>query len=203
MTRTTRTPRVVIALASALVSIAAVAGAHTTACAQTAASPPSLAFVYDGSGAHVSGDRLRRSLSANLHRPLLRLTDPGADAAVGRLTVAFSPPDRWVIDYVRGDAHTTRTIVLRNSTVARLTRVAMTIMADLEPAPASIVRPSPTSQRSEWIALIGDEILDPFVGQPITRTRRSLALVQELVDPFVATPAGRRSYDDVIDPWSR
>ena len=191
-----------IALAFVLVSIAAVSGARTTASAQ-ATTAPSLAFVYDGGGAHVSGDRLRRSLAANLHRPLLRLTDAGADSAVGRLTIAFSPPDRWVIDYVRGDAHTTRTIVLRNSTVGRLTRVAMTIIADLEPAPASAVRASPTAQRSEWIALIGDEILDPFVGQPVTRTRRSLALVQELVDPFVASPAGRRSYDDVIDPWSR
>jgi hypothetical protein len=192
-----------IALAFVLMSIAAVSVSTASAQATAPASPPSLAFVYDGSGAHVSGDRLRRSLSANLHRPLLRLSDPGADAAVGRLTIAFSPPDRWVIDYVRGDAHTTRTIVLRNSTVARLTRVAMTIMADLEPAPVSAIRASPTAQRSEWIALIGDEILDPFVGQPITRTRRSLALVQELVDPFVAAPAGRRSYDDVIDPWSR
>lgn len=168
--------------------------------AQAVPPAPSLAFVYDGGGAHVSGDRLRRSLAANLHRPMLRLTDEGVESAVGRLTIAFSPPDRWVIDFVRGDAHTTRTIVLRTSTVGRLTRVAMTIVADLEP-PASTAR-TPSAERGEWIALIGDEILDPFQAAP-PRSRRSLALVQELVDPFNSTPGGHRAYDDVIDPWSR
>jgi hypothetical protein len=93
--------------------------------------------------------------------------------------------------------------VLRASTVARLTRVAMTIVADLEPAAVASRSTPPTAQRSEWIALIGDEILDPFGAQPITRTRRSIALVQELVDPFGTSSGSRRSYDDVIDPWSR
>ena len=123
---------------------------------------------------------------------------------MGRITIAFSPPDRWVIDFVRGDAHTARTIVLRSSTVARLARVATTIVADTEPTTPAPARGSASSNRGEWIALIGDEILDPFAGQPILpRSRRSLALVQELVDPFGPGVGRHRGYDDVIDPWSR
>ena len=111
-------------------------------------------------------------------------------------------PDRWVIDFVRGDAHTTRTVLLRSSTVARLTRVAINIITDTEPVPAP-TRTGPAPGRGEWIALIGDEILDPFAGQTPTRSRRSIALVQELVDPFGGALSARHTYDDVIDPWSR
>ncbi len=174
------------------------------ASAQSSVTPPpaSLVFVYDGGGARVSGDRVRRALSAGLHRAVLRLTDEGANTATGRLTVAFSPPDRWVIDFVRGEVHTTRRVVLRSSTVASLSRVAMAIVSDAEPTP---IPPgaTPVAHRGEWIALIGDEILDPFAGQPAMPRRRQLAMLQELVDPFSGSPATRRSYDDVIDPWSR
>lgn len=188
-----------LALAFVLVSIASSASAQAT----TAPSPPSsLVFVYDGGGAHVSGERVRRALAAGLNRPVLRLTDDGASAAVGRLTVAFSPPDRWVIDYVRGETHTTRTVMLRASTVTSLTRVAIAVVASAEPAPVP-PRTAPGPRRGDWIALIGDEILDPFAGQPIVRDRRSVALMRELVDPFGAPSGGRRTYDDVIDPWSR
>lgn len=186
-----------LALAFLLVSVASSASAQ----ASPPSSPPGLVFVYDGGSAHVSGDRVRRALSAGLHRPVLRLTDEGANDANGRLTVAFSPPDRWVIDFVRGDVHTTRTVSLRSSTVTNLTRVAMAIIADAEPVEPP--RPTPGARRGEWIALIGDEILDPFAGQPIAQRRRSMALLQELVDPFSPTGATRRGYDDVIDPWSR
>ncbi|MFO0685271.1 MAG: hypothetical protein U0234_24635 [Sandaracinus sp.] len=190
-----------LALAFVLVSIASSARAQTAAPAP--ASPAPLVFVYDGGGAHVSGERVRRALANALHRPVLRLTDDGAGAAVGRFTIAFSPPDRWVIDLTRGEVHTTRTVILRTSTVASLVRVAVTVFADTEPTPivAAAVTPPP-SRRAEWIALIGDEILDPFAGQTFPR-HRTLAQVQELVDPFSGSPATRRGYDDVIDPWSR
>lgn len=191
-----------LALAFVLVSIASSARAQTAAPAP--ASPAPLVFVYDGGGAHVSGERVRRAIASALHRPVLRLTDDGAATAVGRFTIAFSPPDRWVIDLTRGEVHTTRTVILRTSTVASLARVAVTVFADTEPAPiavAAAVAPPP-SRRAEWIALIGDEILDPFAGQTFPR-HRTLAQVQELVDPFSGSPATRRGYDDVIDPWSR
>jgi len=184
-----------IALASLLVLLA-------SSMSSAQAPRPSLVFVYDGGGAHISGDRLRRALAASLQRPVLRLTDEGADGAAGRITIAFSPPDRWVIDFVRGDAHTTRTIALRSSSVARLARVATTIVADMEPTTPAPAHGS-SANRGEWIALISDEILDPFTSQPVVgRSRRSLALVQELVDPFGVVAARRRTYDDVIDPWS-
>ncbi len=189
---------------AAVMWMLSIAGATSSALAQASAPTPapSLVFVYDGGGAHVSGDRLRRALAAGLHRPVLRLTDEQTDASGGRLTIVYSPPDRWVIDFVRGDAHTTRTVLLRSSTVARLTRVAINIITDTEPVPAP-TRTGPAPGRGEWIALIGDEILDPFAGQTPTRSRRSIALVQELVDPFGGALSARHTYDDVIDPWSR
>jgi len=187
-----------LALAFLLMSLACPASAQ-----DVAAPDNCLAFVYDGSGAHISGDRVRRALAASLQRPVLRLTDPGAETAPGRLTIAFDAPDHWVIDFVHGDVHTTRTIVLRTSSVARLARIATAIVAETEPGPSPSRPVTPSARRGEWIALIGDEILDPFAGMPTTRSRRSLALVQELVDPFSGSPTGRRRYDDVIDPWSR
>lgn len=173
----------------------------TTSTALAQSTPAtSLVFVYDGGGAHVSGERIRRAIAAGLHRPLLRLTDDGAGAASSRLTVAFSPPDRWVVDLVRGETHATRNVVLRASTVARLASIAIALVSESEPAPA-LPRASVSARRSEWIALIGDEILDPFDATPVTR-RRSLT-TQELVDPFSGTSYTRRRFDDVIDPWSR
>jgi hypothetical protein len=190
-----------LALAFVLVSIASSASAQTSA-PTPAPQPASLVFVYDGGGARVSGDRVRRALAALLARPVLRLTDEGAATAVGRLTIAYSPPDHWVIDFVRGDVHTTRTISLRTSTVSALARVAATVVNDVDPA-AAPVRAAPAAQRSEWIALIGDEILDPFVGQPTTRRRHALGVRGELVDPFGhGAGSSWRGYDDVIDPWS-
>jgi hypothetical protein len=192
-----------LALALLLLSVASNASAQPTPTPTPAPapSPSSLVFVYDGGGARVSGERVRRALVAGLHRTVLRLTDDGAAAASGRLTIAFSPPDRWVIDFARADVHTTRTIVLRSSTVASLTRVALAIVADAEPA-APPPRTASGPRRGEWIALIGDEILDPFGGQPVATRRRSLAMLQELVDPFGGPAAAHRGYDDVIDPWS-
>ncbi len=191
----------ILALAFVLVSIAS--SAH----AQTAATPPAtpapLVLVFEGGGAHVSGERVRRAIASALRRPVLRLTDDGANGAVGRFTIAFSPPDRWVIDLTRGETHTTRTVILRTSTVAALARIAVTVFADTEPAPTPVAAPTaPAARRTEWIALIGDEILDPFAGQTFSH-HRTLAQVQELVDPFSGSPATRRGYDDVIDPWSR
>lgn len=190
----------ILALAFVLVSIASSARAQTAAPAP--ATPAPLVFVYDGGGAHVSGDRVRRAIASALHRPVLRLTDDGSAAAVGRFTIAFSPPDRWVIDLTRGEVHTTRTVILRSSTVASLARIAATVFADTEPTPAPAAVAPPPTRRAEWIALIGDEILDPFAGQTFPR-HRTLAQVQELVDPFSGSPATRRGFDDVIDPWSR
>lgn len=191
-----------LALGLLLVSLTSSVSAQAAPAPAAPTRPTSLVFVYDGGGAHVSGERVRRALAVGLHRPVLRLTDEGADAVVGRLTVAFSPPDRWVVDFVRGDVHTTRTVVLRSSTVASLTRVAMAIVADAEP-PVAAVRTAAGPRRAEWIALIGDEILDPFAGQPVASRRRSVALLQELVDPFGGPSSAHRGYDDVIDPWSR
>jgi len=176
-----------------------------SAAAQASPSPSaSLVFVYDGGGAHVSGERIRRAIAAGLHRPVLRLTDDGASVAVGRLTVAHSPPDRWVIDLVRGEVHTSRSVELRSSTVASVSRIAIALVQESEPAASTTTARATPARRGEWIALIGDEILDPFVGQPVVGRRRRMGMPDELVDPFAPGSArARREYDDVIDPWSR
>jgi hypothetical protein len=186
-------------LAVAMWLVTASAAAQSTPAPST-----SLVFVYDGGGAHVSGERIRRAIATGLQRPLLRLTDDGASAAVGRLTVAHSPPDRWVVDLVRGEQHTTRAVQLRSSTVSSIARIAIALVTESDPAATVTSARARTPRRSEWISLIGDEILDPFAGQPIVARRHRMGMTDELVDPFAAGAAHmRRTYDDVIDPWSR
>lgn len=177
----------------------------TTALAQAAPPGTPIVFVFDGTGARVSGERVRRALTASLHRPVVRMGDAAAGETPAHLTIAFSAPDRWIVEYARGETHTTRTVILRSPTVARLARVVATIVVDTDPPTPS--RAGPVAQRGDWIALVGDEILDPFTTRPpVTRARGRRTTYSpgaELVDPFGNPTSTWHSYDDVIDPWSR
>lgn len=176
----------------------------TLPCAARAQTPPPpsptpVVLVFDAGGSRISADRMRRSLAATLHRTVLRMTDSGATAATTTLTLAFQPPHDWVLDVTREGRRATRRVTLRSATIASLSHLAATLLGELDPLPP----PPTTSRRGDWIALIGDEIIDPFSGQPpAVYRRRSRGFDGELVDPF-STTARQRGYDDVIDPWSR
>jgi hypothetical protein len=190
--------RAALALGLALaLPCAALAQPPTTSPAPAASTGP-IVLVFDAGGSRISAERVRRSLAATLHRSVLRMTDTGATAAPTTLTLAFQPPHDWVLDVTRDGRRATRRVTLRAATIASLTRLAATLVSELDPAP-----PAPTTRRGDWIALIGDEIIDPFSGQPpAVYRRRSRGFEGELVDPF-STTGRQRGYDDVIDPWSR
>jgi hypothetical protein len=183
-------------LALALGAVMVLAAGH--AAAQTA---PSIVFVYDGNGARISGERVRRAVATGLHESVIRITDEAASSARATLTLAFEAPDRWLLDIARGDAHVVRHVRLRTPTVGSLARIAISLIRDTEVAP---VRPHTVALRrdDDWIATIGDEILDPFGAIP--PVRRTRGVVDELVDPFptgATTIASGRWGDGVIDPW--
>jgi hypothetical protein len=187
-------------------TLSVVLGVPASGAAQTDAvvAAPSIVFVFDGSGARISGERVRRAVATALHQNVVRLTDGAASSAAATLTVAFESPDRWVLDIVRGETHVARQVRLRTPTVGSLARVVIALVRDTEAPP---VRPRTTSVRrdDEWIATIGDEILDPFGNLPVT-AYRGRGVVDELVDPFgngATTIASSRRRDGVIDPWAR
>ena len=113
-------------------------------------------------------------------------------------------PDRWLLDIARGETHVIRHVRLRAPTVGSLARVAIALVRDTEVAP---LRPRVTTLRREdddWIAIIGDEIIDPFGALPSIHHAR--VVLDELVDPFTSgatTVASSRRRDGVIDPWAR
>jgi hypothetical protein len=171
--------------------------------AAVAQSTPSIVFVFDGGGARISGERVRRAVATGLQQSVVRITDEAAGNAHATLTLAFEAPDRWLLDIVRGESHVVRHVRLRTPTVGSLARVAIALVHDTETAP---VRPRPATLRrdDDWIATIGDEIIDPFgaLPPPIHRTR---PVLDELVDPFTGgatTIASSRRRDGVIDPWA-
>ncbi len=176
-------------------------GTATRASAQSAPSP-SIVFVFDGSGARISGERVRRAVATGLHQSVVRITEEAAGTARATLTVAFESPDRWVLDIVRGDAHVVRRVRLRTPSVGSLARVAIALVRDTE-APPPARRATPHRPDDDWIATIGDEILDPFGSTP--PLHRGRAVLDELVDPFTGgatTLASTRRRGGVIDPWA-
>ena len=167
--------------------------------AQEPATP--IVFVFDGSGARVSGERVRRVLATALQQSVIRITDEAASGPHTTLTVAFEAPDRWVFDIARGETHVVRHVRLRTPSVGSLARVALALIRDTEivaPHPQTVVR----RRDDDWLATIRDEIIDPFGGVgPIHHGR---VILDELVDPFgggATTISSGRRRDGVVDPW--
>ena len=189
-----------LALATMVAGTFAIFGGPTPVRAQTAGG---IVFVFDGGGARISGERVRRAVATGLQESVIRLTDEAASTARATMTLAFEAPDRWLLDIVRGETHVVRHVRLRTPTVGTLARVAIALVRDTEAAP---VRPLAVTRRREddWIATIGDEIIDPFSGLP--PARRGRVILDELVDPFTggaSTISSSRRRDGVIDPWAR
>lgn len=176
-----------------------------------------LILSVEGATARLSVMRLRRALSAVLGRPMLRMTDGGANEAAGTLSLAFVAPRSWVIRLDAGATHTSRTIEVRGPALETLVGVAVDLIRSLPDdaappvatsVPASSVPASSVPPRSlvvePWAdprVVISSEILDPFAGMPVTRV--SIAAVSELLDPFAAVGSSVRvaRSPEVLDPW--
>lgn len=195
------TPRWLSSLTLA-VALGLCAWASTASTRVAAQAEPSIVFVFDGSGARISGERVRRAMATGLQRSVIRITDDAASGAPATLTLAFEAPDRWLLDIVRGETHVVRHVRLRTPTVGSLARVAIALVRDTEPAPVR-ARTATLRREDDWVATIGDEIIDPFGAMP--PVHRARAVLDELVDPFsggATTIASSRRRDGVIDPWA-
>jgi hypothetical protein len=175
-----------------------------------------LILSVEGAGARLSVTRLRRALAAVLNRSVLRMTDEGADDATGTLHIAFRGPRSWVVRLDCGSAHDARTIEVRGPALETLVGVAVDLIRSASTAPhaaesteaavsGAASPPRHSAVLEPWTEsgriVIASEILDPFVGMPLSRV--ALAAVSELLDPFTAMGAAvhvARS-PEVLDPW--
>jgi hypothetical protein len=157
-----------------------------------------IVLVVDGAGTRLSVTRLSRTLEAVLSRPILRPADDGAADANATLTIAFSRPQHWVVRFDEGGSHPTRTMDVRGPALEMIVGMAIDTVREAERASAPT--PPPTTVAEATTRLTG-EILDPFVGVPISRI--TIAVVGELIDPFAHLGGGVRviGSPEVLDPW--
>jgi hypothetical protein len=155
-----------------------------------------IVLVFDAEGSRLTSDRLREALSSALGVPVIRLGE--AETAEGTITVAFTRPSSWTLHASLGERARFRRVELRRARVNDLVELVESMVAELR-AETTPPRPAvlPPSQ-GEWVVLISDGLIDPFVDVPIRRHGRSVP--RGLLDPFVTSRVS--SHPDVIDPWS-
>ena len=162
---------------------------------RAAAQDPAVVITIEAGGVRLNEARLIRSLERATHRRLIRVTDEAARQAAGRLSLAHSRPDRWVIRYESGGQVGWVADRIRGSRGlrTRLVALAENVVAHVEAAHAAPVA-SATSRRSgaRWdvdvIRLLREELLDPFEGLPPapgSRDSDPIAILwTEVLDPF-------------------
>ena len=164
-----------------------------------------LVLVLDPGETRLDQVRLQSAIERSTGRSVIRLTDARAPAARGRLTIAFSRPDRWVLRYEAGGQvawvsdRITRPGELRER-LATLSHDVVNVVDDQD---------RPAERSSSWeddvIHALQDEIIDPFSGDPPRQRRPVTVLWSEVVDPF--TNRGPRAHvgevwSEVLDPWA-
>jgi hypothetical protein len=168
----------------------------------------SVLLVVDGVGDRLHPDALTRALARALRRPVLRMTDERASSAEGRLTVAYSAPNHWVLRYeARGQVAWLTDRIIRGSLTSRLTELTAHLISRVEAA--STTAPAPATRGRGWddemVLALANEIVDPFGGDGRVPARTASLVWSEVVDPFAGRPSrvtvGEVS-SEVLDPWS-
>lgn len=192
----TRKLGTVITVVSVLLSIASSAAAQHDGV---------LVLVVDPGSARINIESLGHAIEGALSRPVVRMTDDRAQRATGRLSIAFSSPNRWVLRYeAEGQvAWVSDRITHPGSLRARLVELSRSLVSQVE-----------TSDQAErhhaWsedvILALQDEILDPFAdAPPAPRPRPISVLWSEVVDPFHDDPPRAQVHEvwsEVLDPWA-
>lgn len=170
--------------------------------AEAQANEPVVVLVVDAGTMRVNVDSLSRAISSAIARPVVRMTDERAPSATGRLTIAFSTPNRWVLRYEANGqvAWVSDRITRPGALRGRLAELSHDLVSRVET----------TGRRSDWnedvILALQNEIVDPFAGAPEPpRSRPVTVLWSEVIDPFrEAPPRARVSevYSEVLDPWA-
>lgn len=168
-----------------------------------------LVLVLDPGETRLDLARLQTAIERSTGRSVIRMTDERAPTARGRLTIAFSRPNRWVLRYEAGGQvawvsdRITRSGELRER-LATLSRDVVTVVDD-RGRPAERPTERPGSWDDDVIHALQDEIIDPFSNDPPRQRRPVTVLWSEVVDPF--TDRGARAHvgevwSEVLDPWA-
>jgi len=190
-------------LVIALGLVPAAASAQTGA-ARAQPSTELLVVIVDPGPTRVNQSALLRAISRATDRTVIRMTDARAPSAAGRLTIAFSRPDRWVLRYESAGqvAWTSDRIRQPRALRDRLARLSADVLGRID---AGAER-----RRRAWdedvVLALADEIFDPFADDPPPeRSEPITVLWSEVVDPFVDR-APRASvtevWSEVLDPWA-
>lgn len=162
-----------------------------------------LVVVVDPGPVSLNQRRLHQAIRAATTRTVIRMTDERAPNADGRLTIAYSRPDRWVLRY---EAHGQ---VAWTSDRIRSTRALRGRLAELSQNVVQRVDSSNRSDRDAWnndlILALQNEILDPFEDLPEATYQPITVLWSEVVDPFDDHPTraeAGRVWSEVLDPWA-
>jgi hypothetical protein len=186
-------------LAVALAGSWALPGAHAKAQRERV-----VVLVIDAGSMRVNADSIGRAIEGALRRPVVRMTDERAQRATGRLTIAFSNPNRWVLRYeAEGQVAWVSDRILRPGALrSRLVELSQGLVTRLEGS-------SPERRRAwneDVILALQNEIVDPFRDDPPrARPRPITVLWSEVVDPFRDQPARARVtevWSEVLDPWA-
>ncbi|HJL17770.1 MAG TPA: hypothetical protein RMH99_19045 [Sandaracinaceae bacterium LLY-WYZ-13_1] len=165
-----------------------------------------LVVVVDPGPTRINQDRLRRAIGESTERTVLRMTDDRARQAEGRLSIAFSRPDRWVLRYEAGGQVAWVSDRIRNPRAlrGRLAELSGEVIARVD-------QTGRAARRRAWdddvILALQNEIVDPFADDPPPDEDREPVTVlwSEVVDPFVdRTPRAdvREVWTEVLDPWA-
>ncbi|MCZ7679892.1 MAG: hypothetical protein M5U28_14490 [Sandaracinaceae bacterium] len=160
-------------------------------------------LVVDSGTMRVNVDSLGRAISGALSRPVVRMTDDRAQTATGRLTIAFSNPNRWVLRYEANGqvAWVSDRITRPGELRGRLAELSQSLVTRVETA---------ERRSSTWgedvILALQNEIVDPFADSPEPpRSRPVTVLWSEVVDPFRDQPPRAQVgevWSEVLDPWA-
>lgn len=163
-----------------------------------------LVVVIDPGETQIDQRATRRAIGQALSRTAIRMSDERAQSAGGRLTIAFSRPDRWVLRYEAGGQ------VAWVSDRVRNPRALRRRLAELSRDLVARVEHADEAPREDWgdvILALRDEIVDPFEDDPPRRERSRPVTVlwSEVVDPFAEGSNGSRGpqvWTEVLDPWA-
>lgn len=200
MTRGLSTTVRAISLAGALLLAASSAAAQ-------GAAERAVVLVVDAGAARINVDQLGRAIQTAIERPVVRMTDERAQQAEGRLTIAFSNPNRWVLRYEsRGQVAWVSDRIARPGDLRdRLASLTQDLVARVDRGSSAAPRHERGSWSEDVILALQNEIVDPFENDPPrVRARPISVLWSEVVDPFRDAPRVRvgEVWSEVLDPWA-
>lgn len=194
----------------------AICGAFVVAPSQGQAQDDLVVLIVDPGETQMNQARLRSAIERTTRRSMIRMTDERAPTAHGRLTIAFSRPNRWVLRYEAGGqiAWVSDRIVRPGQLRGRLAELSRGLVnivdGETRGSSGGSPPPQPRQRADTWdealILALQDEIVDPFESDPPLRRRPVAVLWSEVVDPFFDHPATRATvgamWSEVLDPWA-